>query len=475
MNWEQLLSTKRNRGGSGKNRYVRNTDLRSEFEKDYHRIIGSASFRRLQDKTQVFPLDKSDFIRTRLTHSLEVSSFAKSLGQNIGENILVYKKDPSFTPRMKEDICSILQCAGLIHDIGNPPFGHFGEDTIREWFQKNLPVMEYHGTPIDTILTPQMREDFYHFEGNAQALRLVSKLHFLVDENGMNLTYALLSTIIKYPVSSLEMNPKSGDIKDRKMGYYFADQEIFEDISKETGTNGKRHPLTFILEAADDIAYKTADIEDAFVKGFLSYHKLLEELTELQELYFRGGGGGFQPADKLTELYLRAKEMHVENPEEYAIKNWIVRVQGFVINCATYGFTSNYQAIMQGTYGHDLFYQTFAEKLMDLLGDLAFREVFTSEPIYRMEVTEATMLDFLLDKFMTAIIKYDDKTQKLDSIDERMVSFISSNYKKAYHYHARGKSEIERLYLRILLVTDYVCGMTDSYAKRLYQELKAIV
>ena len=475
MNWEQLLSTKRNRGGSGKNRYVRNTDLRSEFEKDYHRIIGSASFRRLQDKTQVFPLDKSDFIRTRLTHSLEVSSFAKSLGQNIGENILVYKKDPSFTPRMKEDICSILQCAVLIHDIGNPPFGHFGEDTIREWFQKNLPVMEYHGTPIDTILTPQMREDFYHFEGNAQALRLVSKLHFLVDENGMNLTYALLSTIIKYPVSSLEMNPKSGDIKDRKMGYYFADQEIFEDISKETGTNGKRHPLTFILEAADDIAYKTADIEDAFVKGFLSYHKLLEELTELQELYFRGGGGGFQPADKLTELYLRAKEMHVENPEEYAIKNWIVRVQGFVINCATYGFTSNYQAIMQGTYGHDLFYQTFAEKLMDLLGDLAFREVFTSEPIYRMEVTEATMLDFLLDKFMTAIIKYDDKTQKLDSIDERMVSFISSNYKKAYHYHARGKSEIERLYLRILLVTDYVCGMTDSYAKRLYQELKAIV
>ena len=475
MNWEQLLSTKRNRGGSGKNRFVRNTDLRSEFEKDYHRIIGSASFRRLQDKTQVFPLDKSDFIRTRLTHSLEVSSFAKSLGQNIGENILVYKKDSSFTPRMKEDICSILQCAGLIHDIGNPPFGHFGEDTIREWFQKNLPVMEYHGTPIDTILTPQMREDFYHFEGNAQALRLVSKLHFLVDENGMNLTYALLSTIIKYPVSSLEMNSKSGDIKDRKMGYYFADQEIFEDISKETGTNGKRHPLTFILEAADDIAYKTADIEDAFVKGFLSYHKLLEELTELQELYFRGGGGGFQPADKLTELYLRAKEMHVENPEEYAIKNWIVRVQGFVINCATYGFTSNYQAIMQGTYVHDLFYQTFAERLMNLLGDLAFREVFTSEPIYRMEVTEATMLDFLLDKFMTAIIKYDDKTQKLDSIDERMVSFISSNYKKAYHYHARGKSEIERLYLRILLVTDYVCGMTDSYAKRLYQELKAIV
>ena len=137
MNWEQLLSTQRYRTGkiaksNGK------SDLRSEFEKDYHRIIGSASFRRLQDKTQVFPLDKSDFIRTRLTHSLEVSSFAKSLGQNIGENILTYKKDLSFTVQMKEDICNVLQCAGLIHDIGNPPFGHFGEDAIREWFRDCL-------------------------------------------------------------------------------------------------------------------------------------------------------------------------------------------------------------------------------------------------------------------------------------------------------------------------------------------------
>lgn len=474
MNWEQLLSTKRNRGFSQKNRWGKGTDLRSEFEKDYHRIIGSASFRRLQDKTQVFPLDKSDFVRTRLTHSLEVSSFAKSLGQNVGENILAYKKDSGFTPQMKEDICNILQCAGLIHDIGNPPFGHFGEDSIREWFERNLPVMMYHGRSVDTVLTPQMKNDFYHFEGNAQALRLVSKLHFLVDENGMNLTYALLNTIIKYPVSSMEISKTSGDIKTKKMGYYYADADVYEDIARETGTNGNRHPLTFILEAADDIAYKTADIEDAFVKGYLSYHKLLEELEELQIRYRDSMSEKFLPADKLKDLYMRGRERHVENPEEYAIKNWIIRVQGFLINCATYGFTSNYDLIMKGEYKKDLFYHTFAEKLMDLLGDLAYREVFTSEPIYRMEVAEATMLDFLLSKFMTAIIKYDDPEEKLDSIDERMVSFISNNYKRAYHYHARGKSEIEKLYLRILLVTDYVCGMTDSYAQRLYQELNGI-
>lgn len=475
MNWEQLLSTKRSRGSSNKNKYLKNTDLRSEFEKDYHRIIGSASFRRLQDKTQVFPLDKSDFIRTRLTHSLEVSSFAKSLGQNIGENILLYKKDPGFTPRMKEDICSILQCAGLIHDIGNPPFGHFGELAIREWFERNLPVLKFHGEPIDQILTERMREDLYHFEGNAQALRLVSKLHFLVDEHGMNLTYALLNTIVKYPVASDKIDPKSGNIKDKKLGYYLADENIFREIQEATGTNGRRHPLTFILEAADDIAYKTADIEDAFIKGFISYQKLLEELTELQVMYGKSDANAFNPARLLDELYLRGKDKHVEDPEEYAIKNWIVRVQGFLINCATYGFTSNYNEIMAGRYEHDLFYHTFAEKLMDMLGDLAFREVFTSDTIYRMEVAEATMIDYLMERFVSAVIKYDDKEEKMGTLDIRMVSFISSNYKNAYHFQAQGKSDEERLYLRLLLVTDYICGMTDSYAKRLYQELKAIL
>lgn len=475
MNWEQLLSTKRSRGSSNKKKYLKNTDLRSEFEKDYHRIIGSASFRRLQDKTQVFPLDKSDFIRTRLTHSLEVSSFAKSLGQNIGENILLYKKDTGFTPRMKEDICSILQCAGLIHDIGNPPFGHFGELAIREWFERNLPVLKFHGKPIDQMLTERMREDLYHFEGNAQALRLVSKLHFLVDEHGMNLTYALLNTIVKYPVASDEIDPKSGNIKDKKLGYYLADAKIFREIQEATGTNGRRHPLTFILEAADDIAYKTADIEDAFIKGFISYQKLLEELTELQVMYGKSDANTFNPARLLDELYLRGKDKHVEDPEEYAIKNWIVRVQGFLINCATYGFTSNYNEIMAGEYEHDLFYHTFAEKLMDMLGDLAFREVFTSDTIYRMEVAEATMIDYLMDRFVSAVIKYDDKEEKMGTLDIRMVSFISSNYKNAYHFQAQGKSDEERLYLRLLLVTDYICGMTDSYAKRLYQELKAIL
>ena len=469
MNWTQLLSSKRSRTFANGNHG--STDLRSEFEKDYHRIIGSASFRRLQDKTQVFPLDKSDFIRTRLTHSLEVSSFGKSLGQNIGEYILAYKKDEDFIPQYKEDICNILQCAGLLHDIGNPPFGHFGECVIRDWFKKNLGAIDFKGKSVESILSPQMIEDFYNFEGNAQAFRLITKLHYLVDENGMNLTYALLNTIVKYPVPSTKIDKTTGNIKDKKMGYYYADQKLYEAVAKATGTEGKRHPLTYILEAADDIAYKTADIEDAFVKGFISYHKLREELGMLQE---KNPEDSFAPLDKLERKYQSGIKRGVKNPEEYAVKNWIVQVQGFLISCATYGFTSNYEAIMEGTYKYDIFHGTYAEDLMHLLGDLAYREVFVTPDIYKMEVAESVILDFLMTKLVNAVIYYDTDV-KLSEIDKRMLSFVSGNYESAYHYQAEGKSEEEKLYLRLLLVTDYICGMTDSYAKRLYQELNGIV
>ena len=414
MEWKTLLSEKRMRG-SGKKQNAKKSDFRSEFEKDYHRIIGSASFRRLQDKTQVFPLDQSDFVRTRLTHSLEVSSLAKSLGQNIGEAIL---------------------------ERG-----------------------------ADEVLNRQMVEDFYHFEGNAQALRLVTRLHYLVDEYGMNLTYALLNTIIKYPVSSTQVHPDSGNIREKKMGYFLADEKIFEEITQETKTGNCRHPLTYILEAADDLAYKTADIEDAFVKGFLSYHAFKEELVCLNEQY---PDSGFDGVLKLKELYQRGQEKGVQNPEAYAIKNWIIRAQGFLIDCATKGFMNHYEEIMAGTFQRDLFHGTFGEKLMECLGNIAYRYVFSSREIYRMEVKEAVILDFLMDRMIQAVLYY-DTDRELNAIDSRVLSFISDNYKKAYSYQAEGKSEAEKLYLRLLLVTDYVCGMTDSYAKRLYQDMNGII
>ena len=473
MEWKTLLSAKREREYPGKpgTEKQRTADLRSEFEKDYHRIIGSASFRRLQDKTQVFPLDKSDFIRTRLTHSLEVSSLGKSLGQNVGENILQYRKNSGFTPQMKEDISHILECAGLIHDIGNPPFGHFGETAIREWFERNLPTLVYKGRKAEDMLSEQQKNDFYHFEGNAQALRLVTRLHYLVDEYGMNLTFALLNTIIKYPVPSTGIDGKCGDIRCKKMGYYYADESIFRRVTASTGAGERRHPLTFLLEAADDLAYKTADIEDAFVKGFITYHTLERELAPLEKAHPESP---FRPLEKLHRLYDRGQGKRVSSPESYAVKNWIVSAQGFLISCATYGFTSNYDQIMSGIYKADLFSGTYGEALMDLLGDVAYRYVFSSRAIYKMEVSEAAILDFLMDRLVHAVLYYDTDI-KPDSIDERIISFISDNYKNAYKIQADGKTEEEKLYLRLLLVTDYVCGMTDSYAKRLYQEMNGII
>lgn len=470
MEWNRLLCDDRIRnyragGNSG--------DLRTEFEKDYHRIIGSASFRRLQDKTQVFPLDRSDFIRTRLTHSLEVSSLAKSLGQNIAKKIIQDIGDHTFKESYQSDICDILQCAGLLHDIGNPPFGHFGETVIREWFLKNLGSFTYKGKGLEEWLNPQMKADFYHFEGNTQALRLVTKLHYLVDEHGMNLTKALLGTIIKYPVSSLEINKMSGNIKDKKMGYYYAERDIFADIQESLGTNGARHPLAYVLEAADDIAYRTADIEDAFKKGCITYEQLLYELKEC--------GKGEEPdseyfrmADALEERYRKAVERGVAQPENYAVQNWVIRVQGRLIACATYGFAKNYAQIMAGTYKKDLFYGTYGERMAEVLGDIAYRYAFISKPILKLEVAAGTIMNFLLDKFVDAVIYY-DTDEKMNALQKKMLALISDNYKAIYRIYSKDKSEEEKLYLRLLLVTDSICGMTDSYAKMLYQELNGMI
>lgn len=469
MNWQQLLCGDRIRSYRGN---PNSGDFRTEFEKDYHRIIGSASFRRLQDKTQVFPLDKSDFIRTRLTHSLEVSSFAKSLGQNISKKILLDIGDTSFRESYQADVCDVLQCAGLLHDIGNPPFGHFGETVIREWFHKNLGNITYKGNSLEETLLPQMKADFYNFEGNTQALRLVTKLHYLVDAHGMNLTKALLGTIIKYPVSSLEINKNSGNIKDKKMGYYYAEREIFADLQESLGTQGARHPLAYALEAADDIAYRTADIEDAFKKGCITYGQLIQELKAKGENE-KEDSEYLKLTAALEDRYKKALERGVAQPEVYAVQNWVVRIQGKLIACATYGFAANYEQIMEGTYKKDLFSGTHGEHIADVLGDIAYRYAFISKPILKLEVAAEAILTFLLEKFVDAVIYYDTEV-RLNAVQEKLISLISDNYKAIYKIYSKDRSEVEKLYLRLLLVTDSICGMTDSYAKGLYQELKGL-
>lgn len=474
MDWNQLLCEQRQRPRRNSNGSDR--DTRSEFQKDYHRIICSASFRRLQDKTQVFPLDNSDFVRTRLTHSLEVSSFAKSLGQMSFQYLIENRNDAGITTDIKEKCCSILECAGLLHDIGNPPFGHFGEQSIRNWFKQNLQALEYKGKEVSEYLNEQMKNDLYNFEGNAQAIRLLSKLHFLVDENGMNLTYALLNTLIKYPVSSCGMDKSSSDIRLHKMGYYLAEQDLFEQITRATGAGESRYPLTFLLEAADDIAYMTADIEDAVKKGIISYETLLNEIKsnedectsdEERDLYKEVFVLG------LEKKYNQAKRKGVSNPELNAVQNWVIKVQGFLLQCATYGFTRNYSEIMDGNFTTDVLSVSYGNTISFVLSNIARKYVFCSDQILKTEIAAGNILDFLLGKFIPAAIHMEDKAVRTP-MDERLISIISDNYRKIYDHYSKDEDEETRLYLRLLLVTDYVCGMTDSFAKRLYQELGGI-
>jgi len=465
MEWKRLLCDDRIRSYRGKGV----SDLRTEFEKDYHRIIQSASFRRLQDKTQVFPLDRGDFVRTRLTHSLEVSSFGRSLGQNISRIIVGKIGDESFSPGYASDICDLLQCAGLLHDIGNPPFGHFGETVIRDWFSKNMGLLDFRGVRLSELLTPWMQNDFYAFEGNTQALRLVTKLHYLVDEHGMNLTKALLGTLIKYPVSSMDADSHSGDVKQKKMGYFYAEREIFHDLQVTLGTEGSRHPLAYILEAADDIAYLTADIEDAYKKGCISYWELLQEMRQAGE----GAPGEREYQElvqKLEDRYDKALRRGEDSPEAYAVQNWIVQAQGHLIANATAGFAEHYGAIMAGEHKAELLDGTPGALMAKTLGDIAYRYAFISRPIVKLEIAAEKILNFLLDEFVPAVLNY-DTDRPMTAVQEKLMSLVSVNYVTIYKRYSAGKSETEKLYLRLLLVTDYICGMTDGYAKRLYQEL----
>ncbi len=464
MNWNQLLCRERERPHSSNNE----NEIRTEFRRDYHRIIGSASFRRLQDKAQVYPLLRGDFVRTRLTHSLEVSSFAESLGDIIFRKLELPEND------IREDCRDILRCAGLIHDIGNPPFGHFGEFAIRRWFKENLSRLNFRGKPVSELLNEQMTKDFMNFEGNAQALRIITRLHCLTDMNtGMNLTYALLNTIIKYPVSSVDINKNSGDIRTKKMGFFYSEGALFEKITNATGAKNMRYPLTFILEAADDIAYLTADIEDAVVKGFIDFRTLLEELNSGARSYIDETGGLYETirgaADSLAESYTNVFKLGMPDPKQKAVQQWVVKIQNMLIYAAADSFCDNYDAIMNGTFKTDLLTASPAQGLSRLLGEIAYNYAFRSKSVVSSEISEHTIMYSLLDKIVDMALKFD--LEDSSNFHTDLSEVLSENYVAICRKKCEGASESEQCYYRIQLATDCISGMTDSYAEKFYRML----
>lgn len=423
---------------------------------DYDTIICSTLFRRLQDKAQVFPLDDDDYVRTRLTHSLEVSAIGKKLGEYVFEKLKELKCDTWFETHTEKEFSDVLLCAGLVHDIGNPPFGHFGEYAIREWFQENLSHLALGERKITEILTDWQIQDLYSFEGNAQSLRLLSKTPYLGRNQGFNLSYPVLAAIMKYPISSADLknnHPK----RYKKMGYDFSERELFADINQHLGMNGCRHPLSYLLEAADDIAYRTSDLEDAMVKKVVSFQQIVEIMQRYQEQH-------------LLCIYQDEISRNGRKPELTAVQRWNQYIQDVMIRDAGDAFVKHYEEIMQGMFRGNLFEGTVSGDIIQAISELSEKYVYTSSIKTRTELFGRRVIHSLLSQFMPAAIVYDTE-EEMSFIEKRTIDTVSNFYKSMYHSQAAGMSEQDKLYLRILMITDYISGMTDNYAKRLYQEL----
>lgn len=457
----------------------------SDLEKDYKAIISSAAFRRLQDKTQVFPLDKSDFVRTRLTHSIEVSTIARQLGIMITKNKTKYlQEDFKNDNKSVTEIPVILSCAGLLHDIGNPPFGHFGEVVIGEWFKKEFRKDEfnYKGIPIRDILIEQMKKDLENFEGNAQALRILSKAQNHEGGYDVNLSYAVLNTLVKYPTNSVSFKSKDEDVKKHKLGYFYSEREIMDKICKSTGTVNEigyiRHPLVFLMEAADDIAYATADLEDALKKGlfsldqFMAYFK--KEICLISEKYQKTYSERlFDELESRISVKSRSIEMDL-----IAFQKWMENVRKWLMFVVAYSFSKNYEEILMGNYKYDMFYNTNHQCTIKILKGAMGEFVYDNKEILKLELAAKKIIGSLMDDFIYAVLYWEEESEGNDNYkpskaDKKLISIISANYKNDY-LCAKTKDDAENLYLRYMMVTDFISGMTDSYAKNLYQELNGI-
>lgn len=465
LKWDKLLCGERERDSS-----TSITNHRNEFDKDYDRIVYSSSIRRLQDKAQVFPLQDNDFTRTRLTHSIEASALAKSLGAAIGSWLKEDKKE--FSEKQERELSSLLQVSALIHDLGNPPFGHYGEDVIRKWFLDWFASKEfkYINEEIneDLSLKEEEKEDFINFEGNAQTLRIVTKLQMLNDQFGVNFTYGTLATIIKYPWLSNYDKP----LKKGKFGYFNSEKEVVEKIYKCTGLeDGIRHPATFILEAADDIAYLCADIEDAVKKGIISWDK---EYNHIKETLSEKGEDYVAMFKDLDEQNKKNEDNQIPEYELASIQNFKVKSQGLMFKYAVDSFKENYNLIMNGEYGcKSLLENPKIKDLIDELGRLQ-KYCFVDKEVLTLELVGDTVISGLLDMFVNELVKCTDEP-KSKAKSGKLYRLISENFKYVclFDYKNSRKKDFKeaRVYDKLLLITDFVSGMTDSYAVNLYKEL----
>lgn len=432
MNWDRLISDKR----LGMERYHDpRVHTRSDFQRDYDRLIFSSPFRRLQNKTQVFPLPGSIFVHNRLTHSLEVSSVGRSLAREIRQG-LGKKYEGTDAGDALENIPDIVATACLSHDLGNPPFGHSGEKTISTWFS------EGEGQRLRSELTDSQWADCINFEGNANSFRQLTHQFVGRREGGFAMTYSTLASTVKYPWSSLNAGEKG------KFGFFTSEEEIYRRVAAELGipetSEGVfvRHPLVYIMEAADDICYQIMDIEDAHRLGILT-------LDEVRELLL-----GFYP-EKDRERMERAMS-HLDDPNEkvgYMRSNVIGTLVG---SCAEV-FVANEEALLSGEWRPPLVSLT-GERLSEAYGKCAATaqsKIYNAPDVVDVDIAGNRILTYLMDVLMDAVLHPEKNFSQL----------LLLKMPRQYDIYAEG------IYERVQSVLDHVSGMTDVYALDLFRKL----
>ncbi len=435
MNWEQLLSLKR-QGDKGKRLRIEQDDTRLGFEVDYDRIIFSAAFRSLQDKTQVIPLSKTDFVHTRLTHSLEVSVVGRSIGRLVGKKIIEkYPHLQEVHGYQANDFGAIVAAASLAHDIGNPPFGHSGEKAIGEYFSIG------NGQKYKDQLTAKEWQDLIDFEGNANGFSVLTSSRPGI-EGGIRLTYAVLGAFMKYPKESLPKKPTS-NIADKKYGFFQSDADFFKEVATELGLipnksgtdiGYERHPLAYLVEAADDICYTIIDFEDGINLGLVSEDFALEYLIKLVK----------DTIDTTKYQTLTTKEDRISYLRALAIGN--------LINDAVRIFIENEEAILKGEFPYALTDKSKYKAQIDDIIKLSVKKIYQSREVIEKELSGYQIINNLLDKFITAFNNNHDG--KATNYDKLLLKILPEKH----------HLEKETLYERLLHICHFISLLTDGKA-----------
>ncbi len=444
MNWEQLLSLKRF-GDTNKRIRKEQDETRLGFEVDYDRVIFSSEFRSLQDKTQVIPLSQTDFVHTRLTHSLEVSVVGRSLGRLVGKKLL--EKHP-YLQRVHgyqaNDFGAIVAAAALAHDIGNPPFGHSGEKAIGEYFKTG------NGKLFKDQLTEKEYQDLCDFEGNANGFKILTESRAGRD-GGLRLSYATLGAFMKYPKESLPKKPTK-HIADKKYGFFQSEKEAFIDVVNELGLlkrsdtdiSFSRHPLAFLVEAADDICYTIIDFEDGINLGLIQEEFALEYLINL------------------VRDTINTKKYHQLKNTQDRVSYLRALAINTLINEAVTIFIQNEEAILNGDFNCALLDKSKYEAQINDIIKISIEQVYQSKEVIEKEMAGYRILSDLLDVFITAINNsYANKASNYDIL--------------VLHLLPKNDAETQNaLYDRIFIACSFISNMSDSNAILLFNKIRGI-